>query len=320
MAALDFDRAATVSEARKVLGKHARSFDLAGRLLPKSRLDDAAVVYAFCRLVDDAVDDAPDLETARAALEQLDAELSGQSPARPMVRAYAEVAERCQIPAEAARELFIGIATDLGLVRFESLSDLLRYAYRVAGTVGLMMSGILGVTDPRAAPFAIDLGIGMQLTNIARDVAEDARMDRVYLPGDWLRAAGLSADQILDGSVRRDALALVVRDLLSLAERYYASGRAGLCYIPLGPRPAIAGAAAVYRAIGVRILDEGADVMRGRTIVSRQTKLMELCGAALTAPLRGLTKTPVHDQALHSHLHDLPGAHALSRPRKGAET
>jgi phytoene synthase len=309
----EFDRAAVVAEARQVLAKHARTFRLAGRLLPRGRLDDAAVVYAFCRLVDDTVDEAADALAAGRALDALRGELGGSEAARPLTAAYLEVCARCQIPTAATLELFHGIAADLGLVRVADLGELLRYCYRVAGTVGLMMSGVLGVTDPAARPFAIDLGIGMQLTNIARDVAEDARMDRVYLPAEWLRAAGLTGAQILDGSAPRDRLGLVIRDLLSLADAYYASGAAGLRFIPAGPRPGIAAAASVYRAIGLEILRRDADVLAGRAVAPRSAKLAWLVRAAALSPLRGLSPRPRHESKLHIHLADLPGVSAASR-------
>ncbi|MCB9730106.1 MAG: phytoene/squalene synthase family protein [Deltaproteobacteria bacterium] len=302
------ERAAVIAEARGVLARHARTFRLAGRLLPAARLDDAAVVYAFCRLVDDAVDEAADARHARSALAGLRAELSGASPARPIVAAYAEVAARCGIPAEAAHELFEGMASDLGPVRIPDEAALLRYAYRVAGTVGLMMSGVLGVRDPVARPFAIDLGVAMQLTNIARDVAEDAARDRVYLPADRLAAAGVRTESVLDGSADRDRLGRVVRELLALADRYYRSGQDGLRYIPLAPRPAIAAAGSVYRAIGLEILRHDADVLSGRAVVPGRARLAWLCRAAATAPLRGLFRAPRHDATLHRALAGLPGA------------
>lgn len=316
MASVDFERAAVVAEARRVLTEHARTFRLAGRLLPKRRLDDAAVVYAFCRLVDDTVDEAADAVAAGRALDALRRELSGRAVARPLTSAYLEVCERCQIPTAATLELFEGIATDLGLVRVANLGELLRYCYRVAGTVGLMMSGVLGVTDPVARPFAIDLGIGMQLTNIARDVAEDSRMDRIYLPAEWLRAAGLSGEQVLDGSASREKLGLLIRDLLSLADMYYASGQAGLRFIPAGPRPGIAAAASVYRAIGLEILRRDADVLAGRAVVPRATKLAWLVRAAALSPLRSLSLRPRHDAALHTHLMGLPGVSAAGHTAK----
>jgi phytoene synthase len=313
----DAERAAVIASARAVLSEHARTFRLAGRLLPRRRLDDAAVVYAFCRLVDDTVDDASDPTSAGVALGTLRAELTGAAPARPIVDAYLEVCERCQIPTEAALELFAGVAADLGLVLLPSQSELLRYAYRVAGTVGLMMSGVLGVTDPVARPFAIDLGIGMQLTNIARDVAEDARLGRVYLPADWLAAAGLRPADVLAGGADAERLGLVVRDLLSLADRYYASGQAGLRYIPLGPRPAIAAAGAVYRAIGLEILRRRANVTAGRAVVPTASKLAWLCRAAALSPLRSIPRATLHDAALHSALAGLPGADPRARDHEG---
>ncbi|MGE0435224.1 MAG: phytoene/squalene synthase family protein, partial [Planctomycetota bacterium] len=294
------------------LAQHAKTFRLASHFLPRRCRDDAAVLYAWCRLVDDIADESPDATAAQQGLDAVAAELDGTAPARPLVAAFRQVAERSGMPLDAARELIAGVRSDLAppgkVVRLADDGELLRYCYRVAGTVGLLMCGALGVRDvQRAAPFAIDLGIGMQLTNICRDVLEDSQRGRTYLPADRLRAAGCEPD-----ALTADAVATVVADLLAMADRYYASGTAGMRFIPARPRLAILAAARVYRAIGLRIRRRGCDsVMRGRTMVPRWGKLMRVAGAVArwSGSLVDVRRAP-HDALLHEHLRGLPGANA----------
>lgn len=304
--------AAVVSVSRDVMKQHARSFSWAAFFLPRDRHDDAAVVYAFCRLVDDLVDEAPDIPTGAAAIEKLIAELHGHDDPRELVAAYREVATRSGIADDAAEHLAEGVQSDAGEVLLQSDRDLIRYCYRVAGVVGVMMCGVLGVQDPRALPHAIDLGIGMQLTNICRDVLEDAERGRVYLPEERLRAIGVSHAELLDAA-RRDELDIrhVVRDLLALAERYYLSAEAGMRFIPARSRAAILAASRIYRAIGQRLLRKGANPLSGRTIVpwtGRLTRALGALGAFLKPKTLGLTAYRGHDASLHMHLSGFPGA------------
>jgi phytoene synthase len=299
-----------VHDARAVLARHARSFRFAGLFLPADRLDTAAVVYAFCRAVDDAVDEAPSLEAAQAEAGALRDELDGRAVPRPAVAAFLAVARREGIDVRYAAELVQGVASD-AVARLAVTDDdeLLRYCYRVAGTVGGLMCGVLGVRDARAVPHAVDLGIGMQLTNICRDVLEDAWRGRAYLPATRLREAGLDADRYVDDVARGTAAApktaQVVRALLALADRYYASAEAGMRFIPWRSRLAILVASRVYRAIGTKLLRRGADPLPGRVATSLPEKL--LCALAAVVAFLRPTATP-HDPTLHEALRGLPGA------------
>ena len=173
---------ALVSQSRDVLSHHARSFRWGAFFLPEGAHDDAAVTYAFCRLVDDVVDEAPSEQAASEGVQALEAELRGDALPSALVRGFSQVMLRDGGSLDAAFELIKGVRSDLDEQIVQDESELLTYAYRVAGTVGLMMCQVLRVEDPRAIPHAIDLGIGMQLTNIARDVKEDAGRGRVYIP------------------------------------------------------------------------------------------------------------------------------------------
>ena len=263
-----------VAESRAVMARHARSFQLAARFLPPQVADEAALVYAFCRLVDDTADEAPSLAQAREGLAALSDEMDGTAPPSAAVHAYQTIAARRGIPPRVAQDLIAGVSSDLGAVRVADDPQLIVYCYQVAGTVGLMMCGVLGVTAQAAWPHALSLGIAMQLTNICRDVLEDAGRDRVYLPLRRLAAAGVSAEQLLDGTADRAQVAAVVRDLLALADDHYAYAEAGMHFIPWRARLAILIASRVYRGIGVRLLRRhGGDPLHGRTTTSALEKL-----------------------------------------------
>jgi phytoene synthase len=256
------------AESRAVLAKHGRSFHLAGVFLPADQLDDAAVAYAFCRLVDDLADEAPDRATAERDLERLEAELEGRASARPVVVAYVEMARRRAFSLDVARDLVAGVRSDLGAVRVADDAELSRYCYRVAGTVGLMMAAIMGVTAPAAAAPAKALGEAMQLTNICRDVLEDTRRDRCYLPDSLLSGHGVDGDAVVRLAAPRSAIVETVGALLDRAEALYRQAWDGMHFIPWRPRIAILVATRVYRQIGVRLRRKHAgDPLHGRTVV-----------------------------------------------------
>lgn len=294
----------TIADARALLGRKAKSFAIASRLLPADVRDDAARVYAFCRHVDDLADDHRD----DAALAAIDAELRGHRRARPVVSELLGVAYRRGLPTDAARALVAGVRGDLEPVRIADDTALLRYAWSVAGTVGLLMAPLLGATERAARAFAVDLGVAMQLTNIARDVAEDAANGRVYLPETRLRAAGVAPEALLRGEADRDAVATVVRDVLALAEVWYRSAEDGLGYLPWRGRLAATVALEVYRGIGRKLLARGGDALGGRTVLGG----LQRVGLALRAVVRTpwATRRGRHDAMLHGPLRGLNGAEA----------
>jgi phytoene synthase len=239
-------------DARAVLRRHGRTFAFASHLLGAVHADRAATLYAFCRYVDDLADYAPDPDTARAALAAVSRALAKGRPDGPATAAMLALQAETQMPMAPALALVAGVASDLEPVRMPDEAALVRYAWSVAGTVGLMMCPVLDVHDPRAAPFAVDLGIAMQLTNIARDVGDDARLGRRYLPANWvgdLAPADIAAPNDHQQATLREG----TRRTLALAERYYASGESGLGFLPWRARLAILAAARMYRAIGERI-------------------------------------------------------------------
>jgi phytoene synthase len=180
-----------------------------------------------------------------------------------------------------AVDLVKGVQGDLEPVRLATVGDLLIYAYRVAGTVGAMMAPMLGAEDEAAIGPAVDLGIAMQLTNIARDVLEDAGADRRYLPAEWvdLPPAAIAAAS----PAARAGVPAALLELLELADRYYARGRAGLPYLPPRARTTVAVAADLYRAIGTVLRERGGAYWRGRAVVAKPRRLAIAARAVVRA-------------------------------------
>ncbi len=256
--------------SRKIMSHHSKSFSWGARLLPARFRQDATALYAWCRRCDDAVDLPSDPEIALAAVAGLRDELGRvygpNDQPDPILGGFQDVVRRHDLPRRYADDLLDGMAMDVGFVRYRSYDDLLLYCYRVAGTVGLMMAHIMKVRDPDALRRATDMGIAMQLTNISRDVAEDERRDRVYLPEDLLDlgATGTEPD------VRAGR---AVAELLRRAEGFYASGDQGLAAMPVRCAVAIRAARLIYSDIGTQIARRGFDVRAGRAFVSRPRKL-----------------------------------------------
>jgi 15-cis-phytoene synthase len=286
--------AAATSTARATIALHSRSFSLASRLLPAAYRDDAAVVYTYCRRTDDAVDEVSTSAEAIAAITRLRAELDEiyqpGAPSRlvdPVLARFATIAVERRLPRHYPDELIAGMAMDAAGERYATVDDLLRYAYRVAGVVGLMMCHVMGVRDDRALVPAAHLGIAMQLTNVCRDVAEDWRRRRLYLPAELLARHGATGldEQAAAGeplpSSAHPAIAAVTGELLALADRYYRSADGGVPM--LGWRPALGVRAArhVYAAIGSRVTAAGCDPQAPRAVVPRWKQLLLVGRAAL---------------------------------------
>lgn len=240
-----------------VLAMRARSFRWASAFLSATQRRRVADLYAFCRAVDDLADAQGVTPEAQQDLERLQTALAVEPDGRSLwPREYLwfrELCIDCEIEFKVVQELIDGMISDLGVVRISSDAELIRYCYQAAGTVGLMMCSILGVRDPRALGHAVDLGIAMQLTNISRDVLEDAQSSRVYLPADRLRAVGVEPEQLIEGSANPRGVSLVVDDLLTLAEIYYRSADEGMSFLPARARWAVLVASRLYRGIGRRL-------------------------------------------------------------------
>lgn len=327
------------SESRDTLRHHGRSFHWAGRLLSRRQLENGALLYHLCRHLDDIADDAIstaqrqqawrilaafkarlgvqsplgfNLDSPRAALDLTPVDLTpiDLTPAEQQ-RVEALISDAnalftdTPLAMSALHDLVSTMQGDLNEVALKDEAALLSYAYGAAGTVGVMMCPLIDAASPRQAmPFAMDLGMAMQMTNIARDVLEDAQRGRRYLPASWLEGS-VTADAIADGDQQARYQAFqATRRLASLAEAYYASGWQGLGYLPTRPRLAIAVALRVYRQIGRRILTIPAqDYWSQRVVVPGAAKAWQsllATPALLVSSQAG--RRPRHDPDLHRRL------------------
>jgi 15-cis-phytoene synthase len=272
-------------ECRAAIREGSRSFYAASRLLPPAVRRPAFGLYAFCRLSDDAVD----LEGgSRAALARLSDRLVRAGEGRPLPfasdRAMADLLHRHAIPIAVPLALLEGLAWDAEGRTYETLDDLYEYAVRVAGTVGVMMALLMGVRSPQALARASELGIAMQLTNIARDVGEDARLGRLYRPRQWLRETGGDGAAWIANPTRCDEIRAVVTRLLEAAGTLYSRALAGVALLPVRCRPAILAAALIYAEIGREVERNGHDPVTRRARVSGARKLQLIARAVVGLP------------------------------------
>ncbi len=263
-----------LSACRALLRKGSKSFSLASLLLPRRVREPTAAIYAFCRVADDEVDTAA---SAAGAIERLSTRLDGVFAGAPrpdpIDRALARVVRDHQLPRAPFDALLEGFAWDVGGRRYETFDDVLAYSARAAGTVGVLMTRLMGPCDRETLARACDLGVAMQLTNIARDVGEDAQRGRVYLPEAWLVEAGTSRDALIARPERSPALASVVERLVTEAEALYCRADLGVARLPQDCRLAIAAARAIYSAIDGEIARRGFDSITERAHVSLRRKL-----------------------------------------------
>ncbi len=272
-----------LAACRRLMRGGSKSFFAASLLLPARVRAPASALYAFCRVADDEIDLGADPHAAADALRRrLDAIYAGAPADIPCDRALTAVVQTHAIPRELLDGLLEGFVWDADGRRYEQLADVEGYGARVAGTVGAMMAMIMGVRSRQALARACELGVAMQLTNIARDVGEDARNGRLYLPRRWLADAGVDADAWLRAPRFDAAIGAAVEALLAAADRLYARAEHGIAALPRDCRPAIRAARLVYAEIGHRLRRDGLDSIARRTIVpsGRKLALMARAGTA----------------------------------------
>ncbi len=282
---------ADLAACRDLLRQGSRSFFAASLLLPRRVHRPALALYAFCRVADDLIDtggdDQPGPAAALADLRaRLDAAYAGLPRPIAADRALAAVVQRHAIPRALLDALLEGFEWDAAGRRYDSLADLEAYAARVAGTVGAMMATLMGERSAEGVARACDLGVAMQLSNIARDVGEDARAGRLYLPQDWLRAAGIDPDAWLAHPSFDLALAGVVQRLLRRADQLYRRADSGIATLPRACRPGIGVARHLYAEIGQQVARHGYNSVGQRAVVSPARKL-RLLGRSLRAAASG---------------------------------
>ena len=279
---------ALMQHATQTIEVGSKSFAAAAKLFDARTRRGVLMLYAWCRHCDDMVD-GQELGFAAAApaphaaghdpvkelallRDQTRRAYAGERMADPAFAAFQEVALNHAIEPRYAYDHLAGFAMDVEDARYETIDDTLRYCYHVAGVVGLMMASIMGTRDPAVLDRACDLGLAFQLTNIARDIVDDARIGRCYLPAAWLREAGIPPDEIALPR-HRAALAGIAARLVDHAEPYYDSAYAGLAALPLRSAWAIATARLVYRQIGIVVKRRGPRAWDERAGTSKPTKL-----------------------------------------------
>jgi phytoene synthase len=263
---------------RQVTRHHAKSFYFCAQFLPAAKRRAIYAVYALCRTIDDFVDRAADRDASdtRTILDAWRAELrDDRGDGHPALRAWRDAATAYRIPAEHAEELMRGVLMDLGTVRYATYADLELYCYRVASVVGLMTSEIFGYSDSRALDRAVDLGLAMQLTNICRDVGEDAAMGRIYIPADELERFGVSDEALLSRRVEGRFVDLM-QFQIARARALYRAAEPGIEMLSPDCRYTVRLSSRVYGKILDAIERNGYDVLSRRAYVPLPRKLAAL--------------------------------------------
>ncbi len=306
-----------LEHCRAVIRTGSLSFHAASKLLPSKVRDPALALYAFCRLADDEVDEGTNKGEAVLQLqERLDLVYAGTPRNAPEDRAFAAVCEEFEMPRALPEALLEGLAWDAVERRYHSLSDVRSYSARVASAVGAMMCVLMRVRDADALARACDLGVAMQLTNIARDVGEDARAGRIYLPLDWLEDAGLKPAEFMANPKASPEVRRMVKRLLAEARRLYIRSETGIGSLPLKARTGIYAARYIYAAIGTQLARKGHNSIdhRARTNAAHKMGLIGI-SAVRAATSVVLPKSPVLFASSLEEVRFLVDAVAINTPR-----
>jgi 15-cis-phytoene synthase len=274
--------ASDIAACRELLRGGSRTFFAASLVLPRAVSNPAIALYAFCRLADDAVDlDGGRIDAVKRLRDRLVLAYMGRPLASPIDRAFADVVARFAVPRALPEALLEGLQWDTEGRRYETMDALLDYAVRVAGAVGAIMSLLMRRREPTVVARACELGIAMQLTNIARDVGEDARAGRLYLPTSWMEEAGLDPEVWLADPQFDRRIGEVVKRVLAVADTFYRRSIAGIGALPLSCRPGIHAARLIYAEIGREVERQGLDSVSCRAVVTTSRKIRLLADASL---------------------------------------
>lgn len=273
-----------LAHATRSIAVGSKSFAAASRLFDPATRSSAVMLYAWCRHCDDVIDGQQAGHQARpladgevqqrlaGLLAQTEAVYALQPVVEPAFAALREVVARHGLRRAYALDHLAGFAMDVDGREYCSIEDTLEYCYHVAGVVGLMMAQVMGVSDEATLERACDLGMAFQLTNIARDIVEDAEVGRCYLPQQWLDEQGIARER-LAAPEYRERLAVLGQRLVDMAEPFYESAQAGVTALPWRSAWAVATAGAVYREIGVKVREAGAQAWDSRVSTSKADKL-----------------------------------------------
>ena len=278
------------NDFKNILKKHAKSFYFAGLLLEKQTLNDAAILYAFCRQLDDAADNNdPDKSNE---LKNLIQDYRQPISLNPINQSFKKIQIKYGLKQKFIDDLILGVSSDTNFKQPQNLQELLLYSYQVAGTVGALMTRVLGANHQNAERFAIDLGIGMQLTNISRDIKEDSLNNRIYIPRDML-PNDCSLGNILNDR-NKECIFNATNQILNIAERYYQSGIDGIYFIPHKNRFSILIAAILYNSIGIKILKNKNLYLKKRIYLNTFEKTFILIKNYFTKNKRYKNTEPTH--------------------------
>lgn len=255
---------------KQITRYHSKSFFFSTLFLPPDKRKAIHALYAFCRASDDTVDLATG--DPACALAEWVRQVRMPPLDNPILLAWNDTRTRYNLSSAIVDELLAGVAMDLTIKRYATFADLWLYCYRVASVVGLLSIGILG-TEPRAEPYAIKLGVALQLTNILRDVGEDARRGRVYLPEEDLERFGLTTDDIL-AERYNDQFCNLMKFEIERAHRLYNESWNGIALLPRDSRLAVGVASRVYRGILDKIVLAKYDSFRQRAYLTLSEKLL----------------------------------------------
>jgi phytoene synthase len=257
--------------AKDTLHKHSKTFSFASFFLGDETVNKVARLYSFCRAVDDIADEGECIGIARKNLNSISKDLELGMSSNEITSDFLLLASECNIDVHAARELLEGVMCDLDPVIMIDEQALDHYCYQVAGTVGLMMCPILGVTDSNALMYACDLGKAMQLTNICRDIHEDALRERIYIPQTLLQV-GITKEPTKKKEEME--MARACQKLLLRADILYEKAELGLAYLPLRSKICILVASRLYKAIGTKLLKKNCRYWEGRVFTTRSEKII----------------------------------------------
>ncbi len=272
-----------LAECRSHLRGGSRSFYAASLFLPQPMGHHACGLYAFCREADDVIDEGDDQWAALDSLKsRLDCIYAGEPYPIAADRAVSAVVKERNLPRELLDALLEGFAWDAQKREYHDFESVVDYSVRVAGTVGVMMAVLMGTRSKNMLARASDLGIAMQLTNIARDVGEDARAGRLYLPRDWLIEVGIDPEEFLAKPTFSIELGAVISKLLTEANKLYKRADSGIRRIPVRCRIGMHAARILYSSIGEEVAANGFDSVSKRAVVPLHIKfrrLMQLIAA-----------------------------------------
>lgn len=269
---------------REVSWKHAKTFYFATHFLPPAKRRAVHAVYALCRYVDDIVDHSEDKLSRKSLTKEkiillinkwrtdIESCYKGILIDHPIMIAWHDTLKKYHIPKNLPLELIDGVCMDLKQNRYETFDELYTYCYKVASVVGLMTSEIFGYTSEESLKHAIELGIAMQLTNILRDVGEDAQKGRIYLPLEDLKKFNLTEDDILNGVMSENFINLMKFEI-ERARCYYSESEKGIAMLSQDSRLAVKVSHDNYSRILQRIEEINYDVFKQRAFVSNTKKL-----------------------------------------------